>query len=322
MRVFVAGAGGAVGRYLVPLLVERGHAVTATTKSAARADALQRMGAEVEILDGLDAAAVGQAVARARPEAIVHEMTALAGASDLRRFDRAFATTNRLRTEGTANLLAAARATGVRRFVAQSYTGWNNARTGGSVTTEDDPFDADPLPEQSETLAAIVALERAVLEAPLEGVVLRYGSLYGPGASDAIVELVRRRRLPLIGDGGGVWSWLHVADAAGATATALEHGAPDVYNVVDDEPAPVSEWLPYLAEILGAKPPLRVPAWLGRIAAGRVIVRMMTEIRGASNAKARHALGWRPAWRSWRDGFRYGLIERAAAPAPGESRAA
>ncbi len=315
MRVFVAGATGAVGRRLVPQLVAHGHQVTATTRTPDKVELLRSLGAEPVVVDGLDGLAVGEAVARAEPDAIVHQMTALAGKPDFRRFDRWFARTNELRTTGTEHLLAAAAAAGVERFVAQSFTGWTNARGGAGPASEDEPFDPEPARAQRETLAAIRHVEQAVLAAPMQGVVLRYGSFYGPGASESLVELVRKRQLPLVGGGGGVWSWLHVDDAASATLAALEHGAArGVYAVVDDDPAPVAEWLPFLAEAVGAKPPVRVPAWLGRILAGEVVVRMMTEVRGASNAKAKRELGWEPAWQSWRDGFRYGLTdERAAA---------
>ena len=309
MRVFVAGATGAIGRRLVPQLVSAGHEVTATTRSPGKVDELRRLGAEAAVADGLDAPAVREAVARAEPEAIVHQMTALAGAPNLRRFDEWFATTNELRTKGTEHLLAAAEAAGVGRFVAQSYTGWPHAREGGPVKTEDDPFDPDPAKAQTQSLAAIEFLERTVLEAPLEGIVLRYGGFYGPGASEAYVDMVRKRRFPIIGDGGGVWSWIHVDDAAAATIAALERGHRGVYNIVDAEPAPVSEWLPYLAEAVGAKAPRRVPPWLGRLAAGEVAVRMMTEVRGSSNEKAKRELEWKPRWSSWRRGFRTGLSD-------------
>jgi nucleoside-diphosphate-sugar epimerase len=311
MRVFLAGATGAIGRRLVPQLVAAGHDVTATTTTPAKVEMLRELGATPVVVDGLDGAAVGEAVARARPDAIVHQMSGLAGIADLRRFDRTFATTNELRTKGTENLLAAARATGVGRFVIQSYAGWPYARTGGPVKTEDDPLDPEPAANQRESLAAIRFLERAVAEAPLDGIALRYGNFYGPGASEPLVDLVRKRRMPIVGDGGGVWSWIHVDDAASAAVAALERGAPGVYNVVDDEPAPVAEWLPAFAAAVGAKPPRRVPVWLGRLAAGEVGARMMTEIRGASNAKARAELGWVPRWRSWREGFRHGLTDRA-----------
>jgi 2-alkyl-3-oxoalkanoate reductase len=311
MRVFLAGATGAIGRRLVPQLVAAGHEVTATTTTARKVDLLRELGASPVVVDGLDAVAVGEAVARARPDAIVHQMTALDGAPDLRRFDRTFAKTNELRTKGTENLLDAARAAGVERFVAQSYAGWPSAGNGAALVTEGEPLDPDPLPGQRETHAAIRFLEEAVTQAPLTGIVLRYGSFYGPGASDEMVEIVRRRRLPVVGDGGGVWSWIHVDDAASATVAALERGAPGIYNVVDDEPAPVREWAPALAAAVGAKPPRRVPVWLGRLAAGEVGVRMMTEIRGVSNAKARAELDWVPRWRSWREGFRDGLTDDA-----------
>jgi nucleoside-diphosphate-sugar epimerase len=268
-------------------------------------------------MDGLDAVAVREAVAKAAPEVVVHQMTSLAAAFDLRHFDRMFAVTNQLRTRGTDNLLAAAGAAGARRFIAQSYTGWTNVRDGGPVKTEDDPLDPHPPASQRETLAAIRYLEQTVLAAPLPGIVLRYGSFYGPGASDAFVELIRRRRVPVIGDGGGVWSFLHIRDAAAATAAAVERGAPGVYNVVDDEPARVAEWLPLVAQAVGAKPPLRVPVWAGRLAAGEAAVSMMTQIRGSSNARAKRELGWQPAWPSWRQGFARGLSDTEPADRAG-----
>jgi len=307
MRVFVAGGTGAVGAPLVRQLVERGHQVTATTRRPEKAEPLRRLGATVAIMDGLDAASVGEAVARAEPEAIIHQMTALSGTPDMRHFDRWFRTTNALRTTGTRHLLAAAQAAGVTRFLAQSYTGWTIARTGGAASTEDEPFDPDPLPAQRETLAAIRELERDVLGAPLTGIVLRYGGFYGAGAWDALVAMVRKRMLPIIGDGAGVWSWIHVDDAAAATVAALERGEQGIYNVVDDQPARASEWIPHLARLAGAKPPLRVPVWLGRLLAGDVVVRLMTEVRGVSNARAKWVLDWRPRWPSWRDGFRHAL---------------
>jgi 2-alkyl-3-oxoalkanoate reductase len=309
VRVFVAGAGGVIGTRLVPLLAGRGHEVVATTRSRDKMDHLRRLGAQPVLMDGLDAGSVGEAVARAEPEAIVHQMTALAGVSDLKHFDDAFAVTNELRTRGADHLLAAADAVGVGRFIAQSYTGWPNARTGEPVQTEDDPLDPDPPAAQVKSLAAIRYLEKAVLDAPLEGIVLRYGSLYGPSVSETYIELVRRRKLPLVGEASGIWSWIHVDDAAAATFAALEHGPSGVYNIVDDEPAPVSEWLPYLAEALGAKPPRHVPAWLARLMVGEVGISLMTQIRGSSNAKAKRELGWEPRWRSWRQGFRDGLFE-------------
>jgi 2-alkyl-3-oxoalkanoate reductase len=309
MRVFVAGAAGAIGRRLVPRLVARGHQVTASTRSPAKLDELRALGAEPVVMDGLDAAEVGEAVARARPEVVVHQMTALAGKPNLRRFDTWFAMTNRLRTTGTEHLLAAAEAAGVERFVAQSYTGWSNIREGGPVKTEDDPYDPRPAKYQARSIDGLRFLDRVVPAAPLTGIVLRYGNFYGPGASESQVELIRKRQLPIIGDGAGVWSWIHLDDAAAATVAAVEHGEAGIYNIVDDDPAPVSEWLPYLAEVVGAKPPLRVPVWLGRLAAGEVTVGWMTQARGSANDKARGELGWRPAWSSWRDGFRHGLTD-------------
>jgi nucleoside-diphosphate-sugar epimerase len=309
MRVFVAGATGAIGRRLVPQLAARGHRVTATTRSPEKLELLRGLGAEPVIVDGLDAVAVGEAVARAEPDAIVHQMTALAVAMDLKHFDRMFATTNELRTKGTDHLVAAAVASGVKRVVAQSYTNWPNIREGGPVKTEDDLLDPHPPAEQTQSLAAIRHLEDAVLAAPLEGIALRYGSFYGPGASDPVVEVLRKRQFPIVGAGTGLWSWVHIDDAASATVAAVEHGTRGIYNIVDDEPAPVSVWLPYLAEQVGAKPPRRVPLWLGRLLAGEVGVSMMTQIRGSSNAKAKRVLRWQPSWPSWREGFRYALTE-------------
>jgi nucleoside-diphosphate-sugar epimerase len=310
MKVFVAGAAGAIGRQMLPQLAAQGHQVTATTRTPGKAAILRELGAEPVVVDGLDAVAVGEAVARAEPEVVIHQMTSLAGSFNLRNFDKMFAVTNQLRTQGTDHLLAAAAAAGVRRFVAQSFTGWNNIRDGGPVKTEDDPLDPSPPAMQRESLAAIRHLERVVLAAsPVQGIVLRYGSFYGPGASDDFVDLIRKRRVPVIGDGAGVWSFLHIRDAAAAAVAALEHGAPGVYNVVDDEPASVAEWLPYVARAVGAKAPRRVPVWLGRLAAGEVGVSMMTQIRGSSNAKAKRELGWRPAWPSWREGFSRGLAD-------------
>jgi nucleoside-diphosphate-sugar epimerase len=289
------------------MLVARGHQVTGTTSRPDATDAIRRLGAEAVVVDGLDGVAIGEAVARAAPDAIIHEMTALSGTPDFKHFDRWFALTNRLRTEGTEHLLAAATASGVKRFVAQSFTGWSNERSGGWVKTEDDPLDPNPVKEQRETLAAIRFLERAVLEAPLEGIVVRYGGLYGPGSSETLVEILNKRMFPVIGDGRGVVSSTHIDDAAGGTLAALERGRRGIYNIVDDEPAPASVFIPAIAEAVGAKPPLRIPAWLGRPFAGDVAVTMMTEGRGSSNAKAKRELGWQPIWPSWRDGFRHGL---------------
>lgn len=307
MRVLVAGATGAVGRQLIPALVQAGHQVIATSRSQARLAGLRAAGAESALLDGLDAQAVGEVVARAEPEVVIHEMTAIPASLNLRHFDRSFAATNQLRTRGIDNLLAAASAAGVRRLIAQSYGGWNYARAGGLVKTEDDPLDPQPPAAQRQTLAAIRYLEQAVLSAPLEGVVLRYGSLYGPAASDGTVDLIRKRQLPVIGTGAGVWSFLHVADAAAATVAAVSGGAPGVYNVADDEPAAAAQWVPAVAQIVGAPAPRRVPAWLGRLLVGEVGISMMTQIRGISSARARRELGWEPIYASWRDGFGRGL---------------
>jgi 2-alkyl-3-oxoalkanoate reductase len=312
MRIFVAGATGVLGRRLVPLLAADGHAVTAMTRSAGKAAGLRAAGARPVLADALDRDAVLRAVCAARPEVVVHEATALAGVTGLRRFDRGFAATNRLRTEGTDHLLAAARAAGARRFVAQSFAGWPFARTGGPVKTEDDPLDPDPPAELRRTLDAIRHLEAAVAGAgDLEGVVLRYGGFYGPGTSVGaggyLVDDLRRRRVPIVGAGTGVWSFVHIDDAAAATVAAVERGGPGVYQVADDDPAPVSVWLPALAAAVGARPPRRLPAWLGRLLGGDHAVVLMNEARGASNARARRELGWRPAWPSWRQGFRGGL---------------
>ncbi|HTT51136.1 MAG TPA: NAD(P)-dependent oxidoreductase [Streptosporangiaceae bacterium] len=314
MRIFVAGATGVIGQQLLPELVARGHQVTGTTRSPAKLDRLRALGADPVILDGRDGTAVGEAVARAEPEVVIHEMTTLAGASlaNLRRFDREFAATNRLRSTGTDHLLAAAQAAGARRFIAQSYAGWPGDRNGAPVQTEQDPLDPDPPAGQRESMAAIRHLEQVVpAAAGLAGLVLRYGSLYGYGASDEFFELARQRKVPVIGSGAGIWSFLHVADAASATAAAVQHGGPGVYNVVDDEPATVAEWLPFLARALGAKPPYHIPAWLGRLAAGEVGISMMTQVRGCANARAKRELGWQPEWASWRQGFTRGR----AAPA-------
>jgi 2-alkyl-3-oxoalkanoate reductase len=312
MRIFVAGATGALGRRLVPLLVADGHAVTAMTRSAGKAAGLRAAGADPAVADALDRDAVLRAVAAARPEVVVHQLTDLAGTTDLRRFDEGFAATNRLRTEGTDHLLAAARAAGARRFVAQSFAGWPFARVGGPVKTEDDPLDPDPPAELRRTLDAIRHLEAAVLGTEgLEGVVLRYGGFYGPGTSAGaggyLLDDLRRRRFPVVGGGTGVWSFVHIDDAARATVAAVERGAPGIYQVVDDDPAPVSAWLPALAAAAGARAPRRLPAWVARALAGEHGVVLMTEVRGASNAKAKRELGWRPAYPSWRQGFRSGL---------------
>ena len=309
MRVFVAGGTGAVGRRLVPQLVARGHQVTATTTSAAKLGLLAQLGADGVVMDGLDAVSVGEAVAKSQPDAIVHQMTAIsvahAGKPDFRHFDRWFATTSRLRTEGTDHLLAAAEATGVSHFVAQGYASWNGIRQGGWVKTEDDPLDLLAGTAAHAGMVAIGHVEDVVVKAG--GTVLRYGWLYGPGATDDLVEVVRKRQFPVVGGGTGYSSWLHLDDAASATVLAVEQKAKGVFNIVDDEPAPASEWLPYLAACAGAKPPMRVPKWLARLLAGQVAVTMMTEGRGFSNAKAKRELGWELRYPSWRQGFKAGL---------------
>jgi nucleoside-diphosphate-sugar epimerase len=307
MRVFVAGATGAIGKQLVPRLVEAGHEVHGMTRSESKQAMLYELGAVPVVADALDPDQVAEAVGRARPDVIVHQLTAIPALLDLRHFDRDFALTNRLRTEGTDCLLSAGQAVGVRRFVAQSHI-LSYARTGATVKSEEDPFDRSPAREMRETLAAIRHLEEAVLGARwTEGIVLRYGHFYGPGTSLAPgaeqVEMIRKRRFPLVGDGGGVWSFIHIADAAEATVAAVEHGSRGVYNVVDDDPAPVAKWLPALAQELGAKKPVRVPRFIGRLFAGEAGVVMMTDARGASNAKAKRELAWRPAHPSWRQGF-------------------
>jgi nucleoside-diphosphate-sugar epimerase len=314
MRVFVAGATGALGTQLVPQLVANGHEVVGMTRTPPKQQALRAMGARPVVADALDPDAVARAVAEAEPEVIVHQLTALSGPLDLRHPDRFFAMTNRLRTEGTDHLLAAGRAVGARRFVAQSYAGWPFARIGGPVKDETDPLDPDPPRALRATLAAIRHLEQAVTGITWgEGLVLRYGGFYGPGTSlslepgAAAVEPVRKRQFPVIGDGGGIWSFVHIEDAAAATAAAVERGHAGIYQIVDDEPAPVREWLPVLAEALGAKPPRRVPRWLGLLVAGEAATVMMTEVRGASNAKVKRELGFQPRWSSWRLGFAKGL---------------
>jgi nucleoside-diphosphate-sugar epimerase len=306
MRVFVAGATGAIGRQLVPRLVAAGHEVHGMTRSESNQAMLHELGAVPAVADALDPRQVSEAVAAARPDVIVHELTAI-GAVDTRHMDRAFAATNRLRTEGTDHLLSAGQAVGVRRFVAQSNI-VVYGRTGAAVHTEEEAFDPSPAPAMRANQEAVRHLEAAVLGAPwTEGVVLRYGWFYGPGTGIApdgrVPELIRRRRFPLVGDGGAVWSFIHVADAADATVAAIERGRRGVYNVVDDDPAPIAEWLPTLAEELGAKKPMRVPRLVGRLFAGEAGVVMMTELRGASNAKAKRELAWRPAHPSWRQGL-------------------
>jgi nucleoside-diphosphate-sugar epimerase len=310
VRVFVAGGTGVVGQRLVPQLVARGHQVTATTTDRQKLGVLERLGAQAVVMDGLDASSVGAAVAAAGPDVIVHQMTAIGlahgGKPDLKHFDRWFATTNRLRTEGTDHLLAAADATGVSHLVAQGYASWNGIGAGGWVKTEDDPLDLHEGTAAQPVMEALRHVEDVVVKAG--GAVLRYGGLYGPGATDDQVELVRKRQFPLVGGGAGYASWVHLDDAASATVLAVEQKASGVFNIVDDEPAPASAWLPYLATCIGAKPPMRVPKWLARLLAGDVAVTMMTAGRGFSNAKAKQELGWQLRYPSWRQGFKEALL--------------
>jgi nucleoside-diphosphate-sugar epimerase len=321
MRIFVAGATGVLGRRLVPLLVAGGHTVVGTTRTPGKVEALRAAGATPVVLDALDRDAVIDALTQAEPEVVVHELTALTGFTDFRKFDESFVATNRLRTEGTDHLLEGIRRLPVRRIVAQSYGGPGFlARTGGPIKTEDDPFDPDPPAALRRPIQAVRYLERAVLHTEgVQGTVLRYGGFYGPGTSlgegGAYLVAVRRRQFPIVAAGTGVWSFIHIDDAATATLAAIERGRTGVYSIVDDDPAPVAEWLPALAAAIGAKPPRRVPAWLARLLVGEHGVVMMTQSRGASNAKAKRELGWRPAYPSWRTGFRVGLGSSEAARA-------
>jgi nucleoside-diphosphate-sugar epimerase len=304
MRVFVAGATGALGRHLVPGLVAAGHEVTATTRTPGKVAQLREAGAEPVVVDGLDREAVIAAVRAAAPEVIVHQMTALAGMRSLRKPDQVFAATNELRTRGTDNLLAAAAQAGTRRVIAQSNDRAYE-RSGGPVKTEEDPLASrPPSPSSARSLAAIKHVDETVPLAAPEGIVLRYGAFYGPGASELLLDAVRKRQVPVIGGGTGISSFIEITDAAAATLAAVEGGAPGAYNVVDSDPAPVAEWLPYLAKVAGAKPPLRVPAWLVWLLAGEFMVAQMTSARGSSNEKARKELGWEPRYPSWREGFR------------------
>jgi nucleoside-diphosphate-sugar epimerase len=300
MRVFVTGASGAIGSRLVPQLIDAGHDVIGTHNSPDSGKLLGTLGAKPLLVDLLDASAVRKAVLDSEPEAIVHEATALANAKFGRNFDAEFSTTNQLRTKGTDALLAAAREAGVRRFVTQSFASYRYAREGGPVKTEDEPLDPTPPANAQQSWAAMAYLDRTAAE--FGGIVLRYGVFYG-AANDGLIEPVRKRQFPVVGDGGGITSWIHLDDAAAATVLALEQDGPAIYNIVDDEPAPVREWLPVLAQAVGAKPPRRFPTWLARLLAGEAVVVMSTEARGASNAKAKRELGWVPRYPSWRKGF-------------------
>lgn len=312
MRVLLAGATGALGRRLLPKLIDAGHDVVGTTRSAEKLAGLEAAGAQGVVMDGLDRTSVGQAVAGTEPEVVIHQLTALSTMGNLKKFDEEFAETNRLRTTGTDHLLAASRAAGAKRFIAQSYTGWPNERTGDRIKDETSPLDSTPTAVSARTVDAIRYLEETVTSATdMEGLVLRYGSFYGPGTGLAnggvLLKMVAKRKLPVVGGGAGVWSFCHIDDAASATLAAVTRGAPGVYNIVDDEPSEVAEWLPYLAKAIGAKPPMRLPAWLAKPMIGEHGISMMTQVRGSSNAKAKAELGWSPAYPSWRDGFRTGL---------------
>jgi nucleoside-diphosphate-sugar epimerase len=302
MRVFMVGASGAVGRRLVPQLIDAGHEVIGTHRSPASAVVLRRLGARPVELDLLDGGEVRKAVLESEPEAIVHEATALANLKFARNMDKVTAATSELRTKGTDALIAAAGEAGVRRFVAQSVAAFSRyAREGGPVKTEDDPLDPAPPRYFRQSAAALAHLEQAVTD--FGGIALRYGAFYG-AANDGAIAPVRKRQFPIVGEGGGIWSWIHLDDAAAATVLALEHEGPAIYNIVDDDPAPVREWLPVLAQALGAKPPRRLPTWLARLLAGETVTVMSTEARGASNAKAKRELGWTPRYPTWRTGFK------------------
>ena len=319
MRIFIAGGTGAVGSRLVPLFAAAGHEVTATSRTAGGTRRIDSAGGRGVIMDGQDAASIRRAVIEAQPDVLVHQLTSLAAGFDFKRFDEVFAVTNELRTRGTDALIAAAQEAGTSRIVVQSYTGWTNPHSGPAVKTEEDPIDPDPVPAARNTLAAIAHAERATVAAG--GLALRFGNFYGPGqalgAGGEMLEAVRKRQVPIVGRGSGVWSFCHIDDAAAATVAAVTRGAAGLYNIVDDDPAPVSDWLPELARAVGAKQPLRVPAWIARMLMGEFGVAWMTTARGSSNAKARDALGWAPQYASWREGFRTGL---GVGPADGPSR--
>ncbi len=312
MKIFIAGSTGAIGRILVPKLVEDGHEVVALVRNDRKAQALLAMGAKIAVADALNKVELTAAIRKAEPEVIIHQLTALAHVGNFKKLDEEFVLTNRFRTEVTDTLLEAARLVGTHRFIAQSFCGWPFAREGGPVKTEQDPLDPNPPTSFAKTLAAIRHLEDTVQKTvDLQAFALRYGLFYGPGTGIAkdgpVAELVRKRMLPIVGNGAGIWSFIHVHDAASATVAAISSGSPGLYNVVDNEPAPVTTWLPALADAVGAKPPYRVPVWLGKLAIGEGGVSMMTQIRGGSNAKAKHELGWEPTYQTWRRGFVEGL---------------
>jgi len=308
MKIFVTGGTGAIGKFLLPQLLDKGHEVVALTRSPDKAVLIEQVGANAVIADPLDKQQLTAAVRRAEPEVIIHQLSALKDAGNFRKFDQEYALTNRFRTEVTDTLLAAARTIGTRRFIAQSYCGWPYAKKGGPIKTEEDPLDPKPPQNFTKTLAAIKYLEEKMRSVSfLDGVALRYGSFYGPGNAigkgGTVWKMVRKRRLPIVGGGGGIWSFIHISDAAGATVAAVTNGPPGIYNIVDDEPAPVSKWLPALAKAIGAKPPYRIPHWLGELTIGKEGVSMMTSIRGGSNAKAKQELHWTPIYPTWRIGF-------------------
>jgi nucleoside-diphosphate-sugar epimerase len=325
MKIFLAGATGAIGKPLLPMLVSAGHTVTATTQHEDKMMSIHSAGAIPMLVNALNKQEVLGAVEKARPEIIIHQLTAIPANLNLRHFDEGFALTNRLRIEGTDYLLAAARAVGARRFIAQSYAGWY-ARTGDWIKTEDDPLISTGISDGRKTLDATIHVETAVLkERAIEGFVLRYGSFYGPGTSLApgawFFEGVRQRRVPIVGTGSAYWSFIHIDDAAAATLEAVTASTPGIYNITDDEPAPVSVWLPYLAEVLGAKPPRRVPKWLARLAVGEYGVAAMMELRGSSNRKAKLLLSWKLKWPTWREGFKKGFENPTRRPRNPDTRA-
>ncbi len=298
MRVLVVGGSGAIGSRLIPQLADLGHQVTGTSRSAGKAGRLRSLGAEPAVLDVLDAGAVRALVAAVQPDAIIYQATALFGVRMGRNMDRAFGPTNRLRTTGTDTLLAAARDHGVPRFIAQSFAPFRYARAGEPVKDESDPLVADPPPSARQMFAAMAHVDQAVTAAG--GIALRYGGFYGD--EDAMVKAVRKRQFPLIGDGGGIMSFVHLDDAAAATVLALDCDGPAIYNITDDEPAPMRDWLPALAAAVGAKPPRHLPAWLAGLFMGKMLP-MMTQAPGASNAKAKKELGWVLRYPTWRTGF-------------------